>query len=102
MNLPDILSTLVILVAMPLTWTVAVLLWRLSNRDSTIKVLRAHAVAGLVIALIVTVFGLVFVNNGLSVPVLNTYQTQLVTRGTLLILSVSSAVYWLGVVWRAG
>jgi hypothetical protein len=101
MSLPDILSMLVVVIAAPLTWLVALLLWRLSNRDSSIRLLRAHAVAALALAIIVSVFAAIFVNNGLVPPPLDTPTTQIVTRGTLLIVSTISALYWLRVVGRA-
>lgn len=101
MSLPDILANLVIVFAVPLTWFVAVLLWRLSRQNPTLRVLRAHAVAALALALLVSVFAGIFVNNSLIPPPLDTPTTQIITRSTLLTLASTSALYWLRVVWRS-
>jgi hypothetical protein len=94
-TLPEILALLVIVVAAPLNWAVALLLWRLSLAAPRIRALRANAIAALALATIVSVFAAIFVNNGLETPVLGPQETQLVTRGALLILAVVPAAYWL-------
>lgn len=102
MNLPELLTLAVIFVAAPLSWLVAALLWRLSRTEPTFKTLRAHAVAALALALIVTTFAAVFVNNSLAAPPpLTLVQTQIITRGALLVISTVSAAYWLLFIWRA-
>lgn len=95
MTLPELLALMVIVVAAPLSWLVAVLLWRLSRSAPDIRVLRADAVAALGLAILVSVFGLIFHNNGMQDPFFNTTETQVITRGMLLIASVASALYWL-------
>lgn len=101
MSLPEILSWLVILVAVPLTWLVAALLWRLSNNDPRLRILRAHAVAALSLAILVSIFAAIFLNNNFRPPLLDMHTTQIVTRGSLLVISSASALYWLKVIWRA-
>jgi hypothetical protein len=102
MSLSDLLTVAVIFVALPLSWLVAVLLWNLSRGNPKLYVLRAHAVAALAIAIIVTVFTIVFVNNNLAVPPpLDLDATKIITRGTILVVSTVSALYWLLLVWRS-
>lgn len=101
MTLPDILSLLNLFVAVPLTWIVAVTLWFLVRKAPRVRIMRAHAVAATMLALIVTIFAAIFVNNSMAVPLLNLPMTQIVTRGSLFLLSTLSAVYWLHFVWRA-
>ena len=62
--------------------------------------LRAHAIAAVVWALIVTIFAAIFSNNSLVPPPLTFEQTQIATRGSLLVLSTTAALYWLRFVWR--
>lgn len=91
--LPHLLAVLVVAVAVPLTWYVAWLLWRMARADG--EALHLVAVLSTGVALIVTVFAAIFVNNGMAVPVLNGRDTQIITRGSLLILSVIPALLWL-------
>lgn len=100
-DIPAVLAWLVVVVAMPLNWLTAVLQWRLSNVAPAIRVLRERAVAATALAIIVSVFALIFVNNDLGMPMLDLAATKLLTRGTMLALSVIPAVYWLRLWWRA-
>jgi ABC-type sulfate transport system permease subunit len=93
--LPDILTLLVVLVAAPLNWYVTYLLWRISRADPDGDALRIGAVLSTCVALIVTVFALIFLNNGLVNPVLTSQDTMIVTRAALLVLSVVPAAIWL-------
>lgn len=95
-SLPDLLTIIIVLVAVPLTWSVALLLWRASRLDPTVRALRATATMATGTALIVTVFALVFANNDMDDPVLAFDQTRVVTRTSLLVLSTVPAVFW----WR--
>lgn len=94
------LTVAVILVALPLSWLVAALLWNLSRGRPELRVLRAHAVAALALAIIVTVFTAIFTNNALIPPPLDFEATKFITRGTVLIVSTASSLYWLRFVWR--
>lgn len=99
MSILEILSLLVIIVAVPLNWLVTLLLWRLSNANRPIRVLRERAVAALALSLIVTMFALVFANNDMHPPILDYESTKFVTRGVLLTMAVVPALYWLNL-WR--
>lgn len=94
-DVPHLLSLLVIFAAAPLTWFVAIRLWSISRLAPELRVLRAHAIAALALAVIVSVFAFVFLNNDLDPPPLTFVQTQYLTRGTLLVVSLSSSIYWL-------
>lgn len=93
--LGNALAWLTVFVALPLSWFVAFRLWRLSRSRPRIMVLRHQAIASLALALLVTVFALVFINNDMEVPPLSVAQTRILTRGSLLLLSVIPALYWL-------
>jgi hypothetical protein len=93
--LPGIFTILIVLVAMPLNWYVTFILWRASRADPKGEALRVTAVLALCVAIIVTIFAIIFVNNSLGAPFLITYETQIVTRGSLLLLSTVPALYWL-------
>lgn len=95
MSPANILAVLVVAVAMPLNWYVTFKLWRLSRRNPTYKVLRERAIVALAVAIIVTVFALIFVNNDLTPPPVPGDITKLVTRSTVLAFSVLPALYWL-------
>jgi hypothetical protein len=89
-----ILAILTLAVALPLTWYVAFRLWRLSRLAPKIAVLRERAIAMLALALTVTVFALVFLNNEQKAPLLDLATTRVLTRGSLFVLSVVPAFYW--------
>lgn len=98
MTLSSLLAILVVAVAAPLSWTVAVMLWRLSRATPQLRmnrVMRAQAWSAFGLAIIVTVFAFVFVNNEQAVPPLDPDQTRILTRGVLLLVSVVSSAYWL-------
>lgn len=96
----EVLAILVVVVAMPLNWIVTAMLWRLYAERPTYKVLRERAIASLGLALIVSVFALVFVNNEMAMPILDAEATRLLTRTTLLVFSVGPALYWLRIYWH--
>lgn len=93
--LDDVLAFLVVVLAIPLSWGVAVWLWHLTRSSPELKVLRANAIAALSLAIIVSAFAGIFVNNSLIPPPIDFETTKLITRGTLLVCSVVSAVYWI-------
>ena len=101
MNLPNLLSFLVIFVAMPLNWLATILLWRVARSAPDIRVLRERAIAATALALIVTIFALIFLNNDFVPPPLGFEDTKLLTRGTMLALSIIPPCYWLWLYLRA-
>lgn len=101
MSLPTALAVAVIVFAVPLNWYVCLRLLWLSHSKPDLWVLRAHAFLALALAIIVTVFGLVFVNNEMKPPPLDNEATKLITRSAILAVSVIPALYWLWLVRRS-
>lgn len=95
MTLSTLLAVLVVVLAMPLNWYVTVRLWQLSRSAPRIRVLRERAIVALTLSVLVSVFALVFVNNEIPVPPLDSEATKLVSRGALLVWSVIPPAYWL-------
>jgi hypothetical protein len=91
----SVLAAVVILVAVPLNWYGVWQLWQLVRDEPEIIVLRERAFIGTALALNVTIFGLIFLNNGMAEPLLDLKATQVITRLTLLVLSTIPALYWL-------
>jgi hypothetical protein len=89
------LTWAVVLVALPLNWYVTAALWWLSRRKPGNWVMRERAVAATALSIIVTVFAVIFLNNNLDVPLLNSFDTQVITRATIFVLATAVAVYWL-------
>lgn len=88
------LAYAVVAISLPLNWYLAYKLWRLSLEDRSIRTLRERAITGLHIAIVVTVFAIVFLNNGMLDPFLTPGQTMIVTRLAILSLSIPP-VRWL-------
>jgi uncharacterized membrane protein len=99
-NVPQLLATLVVVIALPLNWIVTAMLWRLSFANPGYKVLRERAIVSLGLSLIVTVFAGIFVNNDFVVPPLDAEATKLITRVAILAFSTVPALYWLRLYWR--
>lgn len=95
MTLSTVLAFAVVLVAAPLSWIVFLMLRRQTRHLPGNKVLRAQAWASFSLAVIVTVFAIVFVNNEQAVPPLDLEATRILTRGALLLVSVASSLYWI-------
>lgn len=93
--IPTILAWLVILVAVPFNWFVAWRLWRLARSEPNLRVLRERALTAAHTAVVVTVFAVVFLNNGMEIPLLNVEQTQLLTRTAILSLVIPPLRWWL-------
>lgn len=100
MNTGDVLGLLTLVFALPLSWVVSALTWRLSLARPTNKVLRDRAIVALAVSIIVTVFALIFLNNDLDIPPLSTDITRIVTRSVVLVCSVSASAYWLWVFYK--
>ena len=94
MNLPSILAFAVIFVAAPLQWAVLFQLWRRVRRYPEVQTLRERTLVALGLASITTVFALVFLNNGMEVPILDPFATMVLTRAAILALSIP-AIWWL-------
>lgn len=93
-NFPEVLAWLVVFVAVPLNWVVVVALFRLLRMHTENRVLRDRFLVAGMLASVVTIFGIVFINNGLEVPPLGVPQTQVITRLAILSLAIP-AIYWL-------
>lgn len=92
--IPTLLAYAVIAIALPLNWVVTIRLWLLSESMRDNQVVRERAIVALALALIVTLFSIVFLNNEMDAPFLTVEQTQLLTRSAVLALSIP-ALYWL-------
>lgn len=95
MTLANFLAYAVVGFAVPLNIFVTIRLWRLHVEDPGIRVLRERAILSTFIAVVVTIFALVFLNNDLVVPILGLEQTRLIARGATLAVSIVPAGYWL-------
>lgn len=99
--LGEVLAAATIVIAVPLVWTVWWLVRSLAKRrrsrtgngGNEVLKWQVRVVRGL--ALIVTVFGVVFINNDLAIPLLNLDQTRVLTRSTVFVVAVDVAVAWL-------
>jgi hypothetical protein len=94
MNLGDYLGLAVVVIAAPLNWYVAWKLWRLASSSPRVRVLRERAVVAVGAAIVVTIFGLIFLNNDAELPPFDTGATRVITR-LAMFLSVVPALYWL-------
>jgi hypothetical protein len=99
--LSDVLAVLVVLVAVPLSWLVTVILWRLARQSPGTWVLRERAIIQTAVAILVTVFALIFLNNGMEVPFFDNEATRLITRVAVLVLPTGTSLYFLWLVWKA-
>lgn len=95
MSIETIFGLLVLLVGVPLNTLVVVLLWRRSHANPGIRVLGERLVVAAFVLLVVTVFGLIFVNNDTVPPPLDISVTRLVTRTSMLLIAIVPAAYWL-------
>jgi hypothetical protein len=90
-----VLAYATIFIAAPLNWIVVIRLWRLSRENPDLRVLRERAIVALALALLITVFSLVFLNNDLIPPLLAFEDTKIITRTVMLLTGVVPATYWL-------
>lgn len=94
MSLPTVLAFAVIFVGLPLNWLVVARLVVLYRRTG-IAVIRERALAAVVIALVVTLFAAVFVNNSFFDPRGHfAFLSMVITRVAILMLALP-ALYWL-------
>lgn len=95
MSIPAILAVAVLVVGVPLNAYVTVRLWRLSHAAPYVTVLRERTIVSFGVLGVVTLFGLIFVNNDLVPPPLSFDATKLFTRAAMLGLAIVPAAYWL-------
>jgi hypothetical protein len=93
--IPTILGLLTLVVGVPLNLYVTLRLWRLSSEKPLIRVLRERAIVATVVLIVVTIFGLIFLNNDLVPPVVTFDDTKVLTRGAMLLVAIIPAAYWL-------
>lgn len=93
-SLPDVLAWLVIF-SVPIHLYASWKMWGLlrTTRMSGL-VLQERLIMGIWAAAIVTIFGVVFLNNELDTPLLKVPQTQVITRLPILSLIIPP-LYWL-------
>jgi hypothetical protein len=89
-----ILAALVIIVAVPVNWYATVRLIGLSRANRDVRVLHERAIMSFSVSCVVTIFGLIFVNNGLTTPLLDLDGTKALTRLAALGLTFP-ALYWI-------
>lgn len=95
MNLADILGVLTLVATAPLCWYVSWLLWGEAQRHPRIRVLRERAFAQTALAVIATVFGLIFVNNDAEIPPFDVGATRVITRSVIFLSVTIASLYWL-------
>lgn len=95
MSIPNLLTILTLFVAVPINWYVTIRIWREHRAWPENAVLRERAVAAVAVAVVVTVFALIFANNDLVPPPLPFDATKFLTRTVLLVAAVVPPVYWL-------
>lgn len=95
MSVPFLLAVLTLIIAVPLNWYVTFKLWRLSRAAPRLRVLRERAIVALAVAIVVTVFALIFINNDLTPPIVSFDETKFLTRGAMLAVGIIPAGYWL-------
>lgn len=93
-DIPALLAYLVMVFVVPVSWFAVWRVARLYRKAPHIGVLRDRLVVAVALAIIVTVFGIVFLNNEMANPVLSTLHTRLLTRSAVLGLTLPP-LYWL-------
>lgn len=93
-DLPSLLAYAVVVIAVPVKWYLVYRLLRLSRAHPSIASLRERALSAVHLAVVITVFAVVFLNNGMEAPVLDLPMTQLLTRSAILSLTIP-AIRWL-------
>lgn len=96
MAVPDlsVLLAYLVIIAVPAHWIVVGALWRLLRARPDNLVLRDRFLVAVFLASLVTMFGLVFINNDIIPPPFTVDQTRVVTR-TMVLLSIVPSLYWL-------
>lgn len=95
MTFPAILAWLNVFIAIPIAWIVAVMLGRLLQKQPDNGVLRERFLLQGMLAIVVSLFAIVFINNGMEEPrPMGVPQTQVITRLAILSLTIP-AIYWM-------
>lgn len=95
MTFPDLLAWLNVFIAVPIAWAVAIMLFRVSRSQPDNGVLRERFFGQVMLVAVVSIFAIVFINNGMEEPrPMGLTQTQIVTRLAILSLTLP-ALYWL-------
>lgn len=94
-SLTTTLAVLVLVVGVPLNLYVTVRLWRLARLAPHNRVVRDRAIVAAGVLAVVTVFGLIFLNNDLIPPILGPEITRYITRSLVLAVAVGPALYWI-------
>jgi uncharacterized membrane protein len=89
------LALIALFVVVPINWYVVWKLRKRSHQNPSLTVLRERFLAALALAIVVTVYALIFVNNDMVQPLLPLTTTKPVTRLVLLIGATVPALYWL-------
>lgn len=92
---PNLIGLLTLVIGVPLNLAVVLLLLMKSRQRPDLQVLRERFVVALATLGLVTIFGLIFVNNDTIPPWFDLAATKLITRLTMLVVGVVPAVYWL-------
>lgn len=95
MTFPALLAWLNVFIAVPIAWTVAIMLFRVSRSQPDNGVLRERFFGQVMLASVVSIFAIVFINNGMEEPrPMGLPQTQVITRLAILSLTIP-AIYWI-------
>jgi ABC-type enterochelin transport system permease subunit len=93
-SLTSLLALATLLIAAPLNWLVVLMSWRLYRTDPN-PVIRDRLIVAVAVAVVVTVFALIFVNNDLVPPIVPFDATKVLTRGVMFTAAVVPPLYWL-------
>lgn len=96
---PALLAYAVVGIALPLNWFLTYRLWRITRSDPSIEVLSERTWVALHISIVVTIFAIVFLNNGMIEPLLTPWDTMVITRLAILSLMIP-ALRWLWMYYR--
>jgi hypothetical protein len=91
----SVLAIATLAIAVPLNWFVAIRLALLAHEAPDVRLLRERALAAVFMAVVVTVFSLIFLNNDLVPPLFAFEQTKYLTRSITLAAGIIPALYWL-------
>lgn len=94
-----VIAQLVLIVGFPLNVLVTFLLWRAYYHTRS-QVLRERSEVAALVLIVVTVFGLIFLNNDTLPPPLDTDATRVITRLAILAIATVPALRWLWLWWR--
>lgn len=91
MSLPDFLAALLIFVVLPAMVVMAVMLKRRSRARPTLRLLRADTLATRWLVAVVAVHAVIYLNNGMTEPILEPYWTMVISRTAMNSLGIPVA-----------